>query len=649
MSGIIKSSSELLVASAVYPDVVALPAAVGLDKRVGEVAKRKMLGPIQGQAPKIARVVPPLEELCRKLDWEPFTFEATKVKEVAISVKEGNKNALLSLAYHYLKQARELVNVELNYQYAKGLFEKPELKDHPYALYALGEMAENGEGELGEVKNYGRALAFYEESAALGLFDANVKCYSGYKSGVVFPSNYQKALFYSKAAANFGHTGALKGYALFLIKGINGFPEPNYKLAYPILKSLADGGDAESAKYVALMNYSGQGVEKSFHNAGVYYKIAIEDGHFSCFYDFVKLAQEGDMAAMCIVGTFYENGIAILREKDMTKAFNAYSTAANYGAIPEAFAKVKELDLLIKEESKNIVDALINFHAPGKPFIEFADTVKMLEDQLLTTNRAQFYLKQVKECGPIHFNTYAGQLYFLKSIQKQLKLEHRYLADPLLTKYNEMREISDTPYRQAEDKRSSDPPVSFVKLKKMYQHAISCGSDKAIIRLVHLYIDKLSDKSFEMPIRRLIDLVNRYYPEEARNAGCLFFDTNTSHIVKAYQRMYHHLLTNPKTKGISKDLFKQMAKGKINQENSDIKRKAILADYCQLGTYDNDGQAEYIRRVYEFATLSDEESIKTLLKVFERFPGLKFHERVQDVIRNLNSKVFEINLTFQFP
>ena len=669
MNGITDSSRDLPIASAGYPDTTALPdAAAVVATKVGKVAKRKMLGPIQGQAPKIARVVPSLEELCRKLDWEPFTFEATKVKEIAISAKNGNKNALLSLAYHYLRQARECNHTLRNYVFALSLFERKELEDHPYALFALGEMAEKGEGDP---VNYERALTMYKKSAQFGLYDANIKCYLSYSDGVKFPVDYERALFYIKAAAAFGDESAEKKYGLLLFKVLEGMKNPDYKLAYTLLKKFADKGDAESAECVANMKYFGSGVKKSLKEAGAYFKIAIEGGFFGSYYNFLKSAQDGDMHALYIVGSFYESGISLLLKQDRERALIAYGLSAHIGNVYEGFKKVEELYSreVVKEnptnrqgsieaknrldmEAKNIIEALLDLQTSGEPFLKFEDSVKALETLSATSEKARFFLKNVSICGSNHFNSHAGGIYFLKGIQNELLKDDTPFSDALLAKFERMKGDSSIPYGKTEEYRNNKTAeFSIQKLVEMYQYAISCGSEKAIIKLVNYYIDNLPEESFEIPIKALTCLVKRYYSEEARGAGCLFFDNNKSYIGKIYQKMFNHLQANPKIEVISAALLIQMKEEYAKYENSKAERIDLHENYSSglIDAYCYDTQLQYVKNLYKFGKVSDEKSLRVLLKVLQKFPNLLSSEEGKKIDQTLDSLIFDFNLTLNLP
>ncbi len=311
---------------------------------------------------------------------------------------------------------------------------------------------------------------------------------------------------------------------------------------------------------------------------------------------------------------------------------------------------------LLRKEEELIEAAILGCTGFGKTPSDFFRSLKMLENLPKGCKVASYYIEKLKECDSERINSYEGGIYFFRTIENQLLQEGRPFALKLLQQFQQMQEKSIIAFTKAKEYLDQkEEGFSIKKLVSLYKRAASCGSDRAVLKLVELHIEQLSAESLQSPVRLLNELVDRYYTLEARAAGCLFFKANKSSIGKVYRKMYTYLTKYQPTESFLVELLHRMNTENTHYEENKVERRALYDEGFSgyFKSYKQEQMISYIERLVHFAKLYDERSLDILLEIkieaFDLLLDLLPFEVWEKIAGDLDPLIFRTKLTYYLP
>ena len=142
-----------------------------------------------------------------------------------------------------------------------------------------------------DMKDYEKALRYYQMSAEKGYVKAWKALGSLYYFGDGVEQSYDKALEYWQLAAEQGLAEAQASLGDLYARGEG--VEQSYDRALEYWQLAAEQGLAEAQMNLGGLYENGDGVEQSYEKAAEYYRQAAEQGHAEAFSRLNRLAEEG--------------------------------------------------------------------------------------------------------------------------------------------------------------------------------------------------------------------------------------------------------------------------------------------------------------------------------------------------------------------
>ncbi|MBK1880454.1 tetratricopeptide repeat protein [Pelagicoccus mobilis] len=205
---------------------------------------------------------------------------------------------------------RDAMGGDRDFAAAAGWFALAAEQSNPFSQNALAECYENGWGIDQDIS---KALLWYRSSAELGYVPAYRNLGRVFKEGIGVTANDRKAFdWYSRAAEKDDVESQYRvGQAFLSGKGVVHSEE--YGIEW--LSKAADSGHAQAMRAIAAHYYAtGDSKNGGLDLAAAWYK---------------KAASNGDMVAQFNLGSMYEKGEGISRDKN--SAINWYRQAARQG------------------------------------------------------------------------------------------------------------------------------------------------------------------------------------------------------------------------------------------------------------------------------------------------------------------------------
>ena len=201
---------------------------------------------------------------------------------------------------------------------------KPEAEDDTLSMSA--EKLWEAGGVAIDMKDYEKALKYYQLSAEKGYVKAWKAIGSLYYYGDGVEQSYEKALEYWLHAAEQGSAEAQASIGDLYAKGEG--VEQSCEKALEYYRLAAEQGLAEALTSLGGLYENGNGVEQSYEKAAEYYRQAAEQGHAEAFDRLNRLVGEG----------LVEKKDAVVRKADKpkieAKTKQAGGSGAGNGSVP---------------------------------------------------------------------------------------------------------------------------------------------------------------------------------------------------------------------------------------------------------------------------------------------------------------------------
>jgi TPR repeat protein len=292
-----------------------------------------------------------------------------KVADMFALVCKRNISSLeYNLGYHYEHEDTYYVynsvihNTTVSLDLSKTWYEAAALKGHPKAQYRLGIMYESGRGVP---QDWVQALEYYEKARNIGNTDATYKLAQLYLNGNEVPQDIRRA-FYLVMEVSHKDPGKVPDLLLKWNETANDETSLNLK---KILKELAKSGNI-AIQYVLGIFYISVELLKpddvlngikwlfkaskgGYTNASYHLGLLLEREQITRFFKevdsfYYEAADKGNEYALNRLAQFHHYGIGT--KQDYLKAFDLYTSAANYGH-PSAKVAIKITSKLIWENS----------------------------------------------------------------------------------------------------------------------------------------------------------------------------------------------------------------------------------------------------------------------------------------------------------
>ncbi len=277
---------------------------------------------------------------------------ADRIENIIKKAEKGDTYAQAQLGCAYLRGEWKL---PVNYKKALKWLQLAEAKQHPLALYGLGEMYSKGiEVKIDRKKS---ALYFKEAFSKINL---NYKKYKNqqwrtclanmYLEGKGTKKDPKKAIdLYNKAVDN-NDLYAMGKIGLLYEKGMGLYLKKNLAQAMLWYKKAADFNDPWSQNRIGRLFENGIGVKQDYKKAHEWYLKPADKGYpyaqanIADLYTYGhgvkkdyktslkwlnKAISQNNLRAICDMGTMYKHGYGI--DQDYKKAFQQYSKAAHLG------------------------------------------------------------------------------------------------------------------------------------------------------------------------------------------------------------------------------------------------------------------------------------------------------------------------------
>lgn len=254
--------------------------------------------------------------------------------------------AKLNLGFMYL----EGYGVEADTDKAKALFDETvaaideskidELTYREVAYYMLGLIYQNGYGVEPDLT---KAIEWYQKAADLDNSFAISNVGYMYSNGLGVDQDYAKALEWYQKAADLGDILAIANVGVFYHYGLG--VDRDYAKALEWYQKAADLASSFAMDSIGVMYFYGEGVEedltkaaewfeKVYGEAGAMWRIGDIYQNWNADYAkamewYEKASDLGYEYAMCCLGSMYENGEGV--KKNKAKAKEWYQKAADLG------------------------------------------------------------------------------------------------------------------------------------------------------------------------------------------------------------------------------------------------------------------------------------------------------------------------------
>lgn len=263
-----------------------------------EKAQKKLssMNPVQASATvQTSASVQSNQPLLEKELTADYLYDKSIDELMELERKTHNPKVQYFIANAYAHQERK-------YEKAIEFYQRAGEQGFSYASYYLGDMYYQG---LDIPQDYTKAFKWFMKAAELGNASAQDKISTMYMSGNGIPRDYQKGYEWAQKAAAQGIGDAMGTLGLYYENGYIFSPDLE-KAREWYLKAVCTGNDF----YISSLEY----IEKKIYGAPLNYE---------------KVAQNGDVYAMCYLAYKYRYGKGVQRDKQ--KAFELHQKAAESG------------------------------------------------------------------------------------------------------------------------------------------------------------------------------------------------------------------------------------------------------------------------------------------------------------------------------